>query len=126
MEKSLKIGLIVVAGIVIIAIVAMNGSQSTGQATSTFTSGANYGAINPGFNVQTQCTYVDENDGWDVLKKTTVRFYDRTSGKYIEYSDACSGQNSVSENHCEDGYRKTRLVNCPSETACIDGACVSR
>ena len=123
MEKSLKIGLIVVA-VAIIAVIVISNYQSTGQATSTFTSGANYGAVSPRFSTQTQCTYVDENDGWDVTKKTTVRFFDRTSGKYIEYADACISQRTVSENDCEDGYRKVRAVNCPSEDSCIDGACV--
>lgn len=126
MKINWGVTLIVVLAVVIIAAVAINSYKPTGQATSTFTSGANYGAITPGFNTQTQCTYVDENDGWDVTKKTTVRFYERTSGKYIEYADACVSQETVSENECEDGYRKTRLVNCPSETSCIDGACVVR
>ncbi len=125
MEKSLKIGLIVVA-VAVIAVIVISNYQSTGQATSTFTSGANYGAIEPGFNVYTQCIYLGLNDGWDVTKKETVRFYDRTAGKYVEYSDACVSQETVSEMHCEDGYRKARLVNCPSETSCIDGACVPR
>ena len=124
MERNFKIALVVVLGIAIIAIIAINSFQSTGKVASTFTSGANYGPVNNNFNVYTQCTYLDENDGWDVTKKTNVRFYDRTSGQYIEYGDVCSGQESVSENHCEEGYRKVRLVNCPSETSCVDGACV--
>ena len=126
METKWSVTLVVALVVIIVAVIAVNNYKSTGQATSTLTSGANYGAIGANFNTQTQCTYVDYNDGWSVTKKTTVRFYDRTSGKYIEYADACVSQETVSENECEDGYRKTRLVNCPSETSCIDGACISR
>ena len=123
METKWKVTLIALVAVVVI-LIAVSNNQTTGNAT--FTSGANYGAINPGFSVYTQCIYLDLNDGWDVTKKECVKFYDRTAGKYTEYCDACSGQNSVSETHCEDGYRKTRLVNCPSDMHCVDGACVGK
>ena len=124
MENKLKIGL---ASLVVIAVVviALNISSPTGNAT--FTSGANYGPINPSFNIYTKCAYLDINDGWDVTMKTSVSYFDRTTGKTEEVSDACGGTSrSVVEQDCEDGYRKWRNVNCPSGMSCVEGACVPR
>ena|SRR3989344_6989241 len=120
-KRSLIIGLIVLIVIVILAFVFLQ-TQPTGQAT--FTPGANYGPVEPNFNVFANCKYLGSDDGWDVTVKTEVEYLDRTTGRTGTYADACSG-GGVTELHCEDGYRKARTVNCPSGTSCKDGACVA-
>jgi len=97
--------------------------NTTGNAT--LTPGAYYGPIQEGFNLYTQCSYVNTDDGWDVMVPTTVKYFDKTTGQVSQYSDACvGGGNTVAELDCEFGYRKVRNVKCPSETRCVDGACV--
>ena len=123
MKKELVIGIVIVLAVAVIVVVSMNSTQTTGQAA--FTPGANYGPIGQNFNVYTQCSYVTTDDGWDVTRQTTVKYYNKLEGAMEEYSDQCSGAESISELHCEDGYRKARLVNCPSGTACKSGACVA-
>ena len=123
MEKRLKIIASLVAVVVLILIVVIFANQTTGRAT--FTPGANYGPVNERFNLYPQCTYIDENDGWGVTKQTTVRYLNEITQQYEQYSDQCVGTgNTVSELHCEGGYRKARLVNCPSGTSCDNGACI--
>jgi hypothetical protein len=124
MEKRTKliIGAIVLIVLVVIMFVVVQ--KPTGQAT--FTPGANYGPVQPNFNILTDCKYLNPDDGWDVTVKTEVQYRDRRNGRTETYADACTGSNSVTELHCEDGYRKARTVNCPSGTSCKDGACVAQ
>ena len=121
MEKRGIIILIVAA--LILIIVAVNFSnKSTGNITGT-TKGASYGSLSTEYNKYKNCSYVAEDDEWDVMKKTTIQYYNTTGGGPFYIEDTCNGYKVV-EYNCDNGYRKRIYVICPDNMVCKDGACV--
>lgn len=121
MEKRYKIiaGVIVIFAIIVIA---LNFTNTTGQAT--LTQGANYGPIKVD-STTNNCVYLTSDDGWDVTKKEKVQYFDVAKGVTEEIEDHCFPEGKVVEYHCNDAGREVnRLVQCPNQMVCSDGICV--
>ena len=109
-------------GVVALAVVLFNITKFTGNATVT--QDANYGPIEDTGKAYHSCTYLTENDGWDVTRTRAVTYFDRLSGVTKEAVDYCDTSTKVREYNCLGGYMVYRPVICPSKMVCKDGSCV--
>ena len=110
--------LVVVAALVLTFV----SNQSTGMAT--LTSNANYGPIQETGQAYHSCSYITDNDGWDVTKTRAVKYFDRLDGINKEAVDYCDTSTKVREYNCVNGYMAYRPVICPSRTICEEGSCI--
>ena len=121
MKKGLTIALILVCATVL-AVVLMNVTNVTGNAT--ITPNANYGPVEDTGKAYHSCSYLTDNDGWDVTKTRAVKYFDRLSGMSKEVVDNCETDTKVREYNCLNEFMVYRPVICPSRMVCKDGSCV--
>ena len=120
--------IVLLAVVVVVALfIAGNFIKSTGNVTET--NGANYGQVENRYDQYTNCVYVGENDGWNVMYKGTVKYTVKDTGAVETVEDTCIGgpsnEYTLTEYDCENGYRRDRIVNCPNGFICSEGACIS-
>ena len=120
----MKGGVIISLVLVVVAALVLTfvSNQSTGMAT--LTSNANYGPIQETGQAYHSCSYITDNDGWDVTKTRAVKYFDRLDGMNKEAVDYCDTNTKVREYNCQDGYMVYRPVICPPRTICKEGSCV--
>ena len=121
MKKGVTVALIFV-GIVVLAVVLMKVTNITGNAT--ITPNANYGPIEDTGKSYHSCSYITDNDGWDVTKTLAVKYFDRLSGMNKEAVDYCDTNTKVREYNCLTGLMVYRPVICPPQMVCKEGSCV--
>ena len=121
MKRGLTVALIFV-GVVVLAVILFNITKFTGNAM--LTQNANYGPIDDNGRVYHSCSYLTDNDGWDVTKTRAVKYFDRLDGMNKEAVDYCDTNTKVREYNCQDGYMVYRPVICPPRTICKEGSCV--
>ena len=113
---------LIFVGVVVLAVILFNLTKFTGNATVT--PNANYGPIEDTGKAYHSCSYLTENDGWDVTKTRAVKYFDRLSGASKEAVDYCDTGTKVREYSCLNGYMVYRPVICPSKMVCQGGSCV--
>ena len=128
MKKGLMIGAVLAVAVLAFVLISLNPGKTTGQATQT--PGANYGPIEQNPGVYMSCSYIGENDGWEVTKKATIQYVDKTiGGNPVIVSDHCEGSSQIDdkvrEYHCDGEVMQKRLVQCPNQQFCRDGICTS-
>lgn len=123
MKKEL-VFLLIVVGILILAVIIFSVSKSTGN--TTLTSNANYyGPIDKHKFFYVDCVYLNGSDGWDVLTRGKVKYFNRHDGLTPTEEDSCLSSVSVRELDCSNGYMVERKVICPPSMVCKEGICVT-
>ncbi|MFA4953041.1 MAG: hypothetical protein WC584_02360 [Candidatus Pacearchaeota archaeon] len=115
--------LLVVLIVVIAAVLFFASSQFTGKAT--LTSNANYGPIDKHKYFYVDCVYLSDNDGWNVIEKGKVKYFNRLKGLDFIEDDSCLSSVKVRELDCSSDYMVEREVTCPPSMVCKEGICVT-
>ena len=124
-KKGITTVVVIVIAVIILAVVLLgtnysNRDETTGDATLTPGASYRYAGTN---TKHIDCVYITEDDGWDVTKKATMQYYDKTEKKTVRVSDGCESDIDITEYDCDGTYIVKRYVVCPSDTKCEDGVC---
>ena len=114
----------VLVGVIALSAILSNVTKSTGNVA--LTSNANYGPIDKHKYFYVDCVYLSDNEGWDVLTKGKVQYFNRYNGASPIEEDSCLSSVKVRELDCsKDGYMTERKVTCPPSMVCKEGICIT-
>ena len=120
--KRMWVVTLVFVGIIALSAILFNFAKSTGNVT--LTSNANYGPVNQHKYFYVNCVYLNDNDGWSVITKGEIKYFNRLKGLDFIKEDSCLSSVKVKEFDCSGGYMAEREVICPPSMICKEGICV--